>query len=414
MGALGPPPIGQTSHHQASACAACGASLTGHVPYTAYDSVDIQWGDPAQPGLTVLTTRHILYGGICACGHCTRDTPHQHAADPHYYPKTDVAEWRLIGPKLASLVVHLRLRCRMSVRGSQAFLHEVLGIPLSVGALQQCFVEAAASAAPLEDALVAELLGSAGQDGGIVLHADETSWKERGELLWLWAFTTTLTVCFWVGHRTREMFDNVLGGTYGGWLMSDGYGAYRHYPKRLRCWAHLIRKARGLEECLDGDARAFGKLTLAWMGTLQAAIYGWREAGGTAGLATGAIRAQHQAGLAAFRAHCTANALSPHDKTAALAKEFINDWDAIFRTIDHPWLPLTNNDAERALRHWVILRKTNHGTKSAIGSRALALLASIIGTCRLRGASSLAYLADVIGMARAGQLLPALPTKVGV
>ena len=409
------PPIDGSEHHQISHCEACGRALASgsHQAYTAYDSVDVRFGSEAQPGLTVITTRHHLYDSTCTCGHCTRYIPSRSTPDAVLYPAVEVGEWRLIGANLAALIVHLRLRSRLSLRLTQELLHDLFGIPLSVGALQQCFEEAAASAAPLEDALVEDLLAEVTRREG-VLYIDETSWKERGEALWLWTFVTTLSVCFYVGKRTIEMLDNVIGTRFEGWLMSDGYQAYRHHPKRLRCWAHLIRKARGLAEALDKDARAFGHFTLAWLGTLQTAIYAWREAGGMAGTATDVIRRHYQDKLAEFRALCLVNAESAHDKTAALAKEFINDWKAIFRILDHPWLPLTNNDAERALRHWVILRKTNHGTKSATGSRAFAMLASISSTCRKRGQSALAYLASVINAARAGLCLPALPQGVGM
>ena len=33
--------------------------------------------------------------------------------------------------------------------------------------------------------------------------------------------------------------------------MTDGYSAYRSYENRLRCWAHLIRKMRGIKESCD-------------------------------------------------------------------------------------------------------------------------------------------------------------------
>ena len=69
---------------------------------------------------------------------------------------------------------------------------------------------------------------------------------------------------------------------------------------------------------------------------------------------------------------CETMALSTHDKTRALGREFLNDWDAIFRILEYPAWPLTNNEAERALRHWVILRKITYGTRSPQGSRALA------------------------------------------
>jgi hypothetical protein len=92
-----------------------------------------------------------------------------------------------------------------------------------------------------------------------------------------------------------------------------------------------------------------------------------------------------------------------------LAVEFLNDWEAIFRVLAHPHLPLTNNEAERALRHGVILRRITYGTRTPQGSRAFALLASIIDTCRKRQASPWRYLAEVIDRGRRGYPLPSLP-----
>jgi transposase len=57
-----------------------------------------------------------------------------------------------------------------------------------------------------------------------------------------------------------------------------------------------------------------------------------------------------------------------------------------------PRLPLTNNAAERLLRHWVIARRLSFGTRSEQGTRAFALLPSIIDTCRARKAFAWDYL----------------------
>ena len=62
----------------------------------------------------------------------------------------------------------------------------------------------------------------------------------------------------------------------------------------------------------------------------------------------------------------------------ALAREFLLDWDVIVRQLAEPHLPLTNNDAERTLRHWVIARHLSHGTRTPSGSRAFSVLASVI------------------------------------
>jgi hypothetical protein len=113
--------------------------------------------------------------------------------------------------------------------------------------------------------------------------------------------------------------------------------------------------------------------------------------------------------LAALRRACIGYQEYHHEKTRALAVELLTDWEAIFQVLHHPELPLTNNAAERALRHWVIARRISHGTRTATGSRAFALLASVIDTCRQRGHSPWSYLTTAIAERRVGRPLPPLP-----
>ena len=65
----------------------------------------------------------------------------------------------------------------------------------------------------------------------------------------------------------------------------------------------------------------------------------------------------------------------------------MHDWEVIMRPLAERQPPLTNNAAERALRHYVIERHIGHGSRTPAGSRGYALLASVIETCRLRSAS---------------------------
>jgi hypothetical protein len=98
-------------------------------------------------------------------------------------------------------------------------------------------------------------------------------------------------------------------------------------------------------------------------------------------------------------------------KTHALAVEFLNDWEAVFAVLENPLWPLTNNEAERALRHWVILRQISHGTRTPRGSRPFALLASAIDTCRRRGHSPRECLQTSITRRRQGLALLPLPVQ---
>ena len=206
-----------------------------------------------------------------------------------------------------------------------------------------------------------------------------------------------------IGDRSKAILTRVFGEHFAGWLMSDGYCAYRDFAHRLRCWAHLLRKARGLQASLSGSARDFGQATHTVMTAAMAAVYAAREGPPID------LNAAFRERLATFRDLCEQHRDADHEKTRALAREFLNDWTAIWMVLAHPHLPLTNNEAERLLRHWVILRRTSHGTRTPQGSRALALLASVIETCRKREVLPWPYLAQVIAERRKGHPAPPLP-----
>ena len=120
---------------------------------------------------------------------------------------------------------------------------------------------------PLENELLEEVLNSE------LLHADETPWQQQGDLLGVWVFVSRSVVAFWISSRAGALTNRILGNNaYPGRLMSDGYRVYRQFLKRLRCWAHLVRKARGLIEAYDKEPQAFGKETLDFLNSLMAAI----------------------------------------------------------------------------------------------------------------------------------------------
>jgi len=235
------------------------------------------------------------------------------------------------------------------------------------------------------------------------MHADETPHKEWGKALWLWVFVSASTVLFLIGYRNKEMVQNLIREVFFGYLMSDGYQAYRHYRRRLRCWAHLLRKARALKECFSPTPQRYGRAVHAILQALMQAVYRARQG------PPASIRAEHERTLRRLDLLCQRMRRSSHEKTRALGTEFLNDWKAIFRVLDEPWLPLTNNEAEQMLRHWVILRRITQGTRSEQGSRALALLASVLETCRRRAASPLRYMKELIARRRQGLDPPELP-----
>ena len=396
--------VHQHEHHYPAQCVFCDGvfnSKHNSVAYTAFDTLTLEWGDLNQPGITVVNTRHTYYDRVCPCGHVTQATPLRQPPDS-LLPNVELSQWRLIGSSLAALIVCLSLRMRLSRSRIREFLHDWLGITLSVGSINKAIHESGRAAMPLENALLEEVLKSE------LLPVDETPWQQQGDLLWLWVFISNSVVAFWIASRSAELINRILGNNaYQGRLMSDGYRVYRQFLRRLRCWAHLVRKARGLTEAYDKEPQAFGKETLDFLNGLITAIKKARETPPDTPLSK-----LYNDQLINYRQACEKMKSSTHEKARALAVEMLNDWDVIFTVLDYPHLPLTNNEAERALRHWVILRRISYGTRTQQGSRVFAMLASVIETCRIRQQCPWRYLESVIDNRRAGFLAPPLPAML--
>jgi hypothetical protein len=301
----------ETIPHRPQTCEACAEALPADAPgvaYAGFQSIDLLWGDAERPGLHLHITDHRFHEGLCGCGHRTRARPGTGTVEDPGLQPVALSEWRLVGPGPASLLVALRLRFRMSYRRIREFLHDWLGLSLSVGTLKSTLHEAAAAGAPLEQELIDAAVASD------LLHVDETPWPQGGELLRLWVFTSTTVTLFAVAKRGRAILDRLLQD-FAGWLMSDGWSAYRHFPRRERCWAHLARKAQGLIDSCEREAQAFGHQARDTFDTLIGAIHAARDGPPVD------LPARHAELLDTLHAACVRLLGHHHAKTRALAVE---------------------------------------------------------------------------------------------
>jgi transposase len=385
--------------HWPERCAACDEPFVAKPEGQAYggtDEIEVLPADPNAPGLRLWVTQHRFWEAACGCGHCSRYQPPRALVLPEWQGARVDAQ-QMLGPRLAGLIVMLCLRYRLSRAKVRELLWELLGLQVSAGLIDQTIRQSAGQVAAVEDLLLEEI-----ERAGL-LHLDETPWRESGQLLWLWVFNAVTTVVYFIGARSAEIFVNALQGGFAGCLMSDGYAVYRSYLNRIRCLAHLLRKARGLAEATCRQTSQAGQQLLDLMGGLIQAIQAARD-GPSDDLA------ERQApALAQLKALCERHQHSPFVKLGEFCREMLNDWEAIIRPLLDPSLPLTHNAAERLLRHWVIARRLSFGTRSEQGTRAFALLASIIDTCRARKASAWDYLTAALQAGRQGLPMPPLP-----
>ena len=147
---------------------------------------------------------------------------------------------------LMALIAYLTVVCRMPRRVVEAFLQEVLHLPLSLGSTQNVWQQVSAAVAEPYQELEAQLKHEP------VLNSDETGWRCNGEKRYLWALVAQSFAFYTVAAtRSSEVLIHLLGAVFAGILCSDRYSAYFKYQAKGRaqlCWAHLKRDILGIQD----------------------------------------------------------------------------------------------------------------------------------------------------------------------
>jgi IS1 family transposase len=379
--------------HAPMACQACAAALDLVLKrrcVSAHNSLELVRADMA---LQVTATRHSYFALRCPCGHDNVERPRVGLRSSIEGRKRNLAmsERCLVGPMLATFIAALSLRCRLSRRKIQEFLADWLDLELGVATIERCIHEFGLASEPVVEQLIGDVRAAE------IVHLDETPWYQRGDLLWMWVAVTATTIVYRIGSRRKEELAALIGEGFLGWLVTDGYGAYRDHPRRQRCLAHLIRKALALAEGYYGAGSGFGRDLVRDLRRLIERVHDGADADALARLTT------------RIKWNCQCNRYEIEKKVRDLAGEILNDWAAVIAFVCDPNLPPTNNDAERALRHAVIARRIGFGTRTDEGSRFYAAGLSVIDTCRRRRIDPWDYACSLIAAARANLTLPMIP-----
>jgi hypothetical protein len=378
----------RTIPHYPGNCVICGNDVDvpeGSPPYMGYHVYEIE---KTASGIRIFCSLHHYYAGVCHCGHVTKAQPGEGYVSHIEGRKNDLklTEYTMVGPLLATFLAALSVRFRMSRVKIKEFLSYWFGTELSVGTIDKCIREVGVACYPVVEELVEELQGEK------IINLDETPWYEKGCFKWLWIAISKNIAVFYIGTRKKEELLKLITSAFMGWLVTDGYLAYRSYERRQRCLAHLIRKAVALSGAVDQKAQKMGDWLLR---ELRGLIKTMAEGGEDAKRKCSPI-------LARLKKACNLGSEEDHLKLRALAREILNDWDAVVAFVKNPELPPTNNDAERALRHAVISRRISFGTRTTEGSMAYAALLSVIETCRLRNQDPWQYIAETLSLGRKG------------
>jgi transposase len=306
-----------------------------------------------------------------------------------------------VGPRLTATLSYFTGCHGVSKRGVEEIAAVVFDAPVALGTVANLEQEVSAALAdPHQEAVVAVREAA-------VKHADETSWKLRGRLCWLWTAATTKVVAFLIhAKRGATGLTALLGATIQGILCSDRWSVYDRVPAKRRqlCWAHL---KRDFQKVLDrGGPSAFvGRRGRALVKKVFAAWHAFQEGQTT--------RAQLQDQMAPLmrrmqRLLLEGAILGEDPRVAAFCENLLALEPALWTFVKLEGVEPTNNFMERLLRRAVLWRKWSFGSWSAAGCRFVERILTVVQTRRLQGKNALDYLHEALVAHRSGQPCPKL------
>lgn len=283
-----------------------------------------------------------------------------------------------LGPHAIALAVLLNKQFGLSFGKMAALFRVRFGLHVTPSALVRALHRAATQGQPTYAALCDTVRTSP------VVVPDETGWKVRGLLHWLWVFATATTTVYRIraGRGFRDAA-SVLGQDFAGGLGRDGWAPYRQFVHAFHqtCLGHLLKRCRTLQR--DHPRARFP----ARVATILQRALNVRDR-----RAAGTISAH---GVDVARGHLFNQMLDllADPGTVAeiqrLARHLLVELPALFSFLVDPDLDATNWRAEQAIRPAVITRKVcGGGNRSRRGADTQQVLASILRTAHQRGLDS--------------------------
>jgi transposase len=184
---------------------------------------------------------------------------------------------------------------------------------------------------------------------------------------------------------------------------------YNWVKRRQFCRAHLTRDFQAMVD-RGGESAEVGRRSMEHSDVL----FGWwyRVRDGTP--TRSSFRLYVSWLRSCLRQDLRRGAACSCPKTAGTCRELLAGEAHLGTFVRVEGIEPTNNDAERALRHGVIARKTSGGTARESGGRFVERMLSVVATCRQQEISVLDYLTRCDQAHLDGQpapsLIPTTPT----
>jgi hypothetical protein len=239
-----------------------------------------------------------------------------------------------------------------------------------------------------------------------LIQADETTLKvqndmvkEKCDLGYMWPFIGDgkLAVFEFRDSRVREGPTDFLSGFIGRYLMSDGYAGYNQVIEKnnllhLMCWAHARRK---FFEQKDLEPPFVDQV----LGLIKELYMVERDALEMKPKERKNIRMDKSAPVLEkikMLLSERSKTMLPKNPLSEAINYTLNHWQQLTAYLQDGRLPIDNNLVENSIRPVAIGRKNWLFAGSPEGAQRMALIYSLVTTCKLNGINPYEYFVDIL------------------
>lgn len=371
-------------HYPDTHCTCGGQVKIVEAPYYRHQVFDI-------PEQAYVVDEHQLYSG-----HCT------HCGDKHKSTLPETVSSGQLGPNALAYIAVQAGQFHQSITQIQQQLSQNFGLHFSRGAISEAQGRVTSMMTPAYDEIKSHVLASD------VVHADETRHKRDNENRWMWQVCTQELSCFMVHYsRGQQAAKKLLGDNLPGIVVTDQYAGYHYIDqgKRQLCWAHILRNVMALAESWGMNAIIGQQLA-----TAVQLLFRTQHRFDNQQITERIYQRRMQRIQSHWRVHlekgtrlCETSRY--RNRCALLLKHDTMCWTFL----TNPAIPLTNNEAERSLRGYVLWRKGSYGVYSHRGELFRQRILTLVESCRKLGANPLQWLRAIVHSVIEKTDYPALP-----
>ncbi|WP_353271593.1 IS66-like element ISWen3 family transposase [Wolbachia endosymbiont (group A) of Rhorus exstirpatorius] len=295
------------------------------------------------------------------------------------------------GPRVKSIIAAFSGFYKNSKREIASVVNDIFNLNISVGSISNSEHRVASKCKKMYEQIEQEISRSK------VLHIDETSHYNKGKLAWCWMFASnTASFVKFTESRGMKVLQNSKFCNRNSLVITDRYAAYNYFADKNRqiCWAHLSRDFERLAHSWNIEVKVLG----CYLRNVATELFALKKA--LLKSEIDVLRFVRRARKLRKRTKYYLKEISRLPEAigaSRVAKNVLRSERMMWKFLDDPEnIPLTNNHAERQIRHYVVYRKNSYFTQSKQGNTFLERIISLYLTWKQRGLNPFQNLLSIV------------------